>query len=53
MSFSVTFFGPRHYYWRAIKGRDRAWFYKPDRCSSGGVGFCVPCLHACFMWGRR
>lgn len=59
MSFSVTFFGPSHYwwrYWREGRGGERiprAWFYRPDEHSTGGVGFCVPFLHVVFMWGRK
>jgi hypothetical protein len=57
MSFSITFFGPRHYFWDLRGQRDermpRAWFYRPDEHSTGGVGFCIPGLHVCFMWGRK
>jgi hypothetical protein len=51
MSFTTTLFGPGHYFWRNQK--PRAWFYRPDNDSSGGVGFCIPGLHVCFMWGRK
>lgn len=51
MSFSVTLFGPRHYWWRAFKAHERVWLHRPDRYSTGGVGFCIPGLHMCFTWG--
>lgn len=50
MSLNITFFGPNHYYWRHCPS---LWFYRPDKHSTGGVGFKVPFLHLCFMWGRR
>lgn len=50
MSFHLTLFGPRHYFW---KGTPSAWFYRPDDHSTGGVGFKVPFLHICLMWGRK
>jgi uncharacterized SAM-binding protein YcdF (DUF218 family) len=60
MSFSVTLFGPRHYWWTVFKERSswerrvgRVWFYRPDEHSTGGIGFCIPGLHACFTWGRE
>lgn len=53
MSVSVTIFGPRHYWWKAFKTTRRVWFDRPDEHSCGGVGFCIPGLHVCFMWGRR
>jgi hypothetical protein len=54
MSFSVTLFGPGHYWWRAFRGRPdyRVWFHRPDEHSGGGTGFCVPGLHVTFHWGR-
>lgn len=60
MSFSITFFGPSHYWWNWKKydehlGRKvrRYWFYKPDIHSTGGIGFCIPGLHIVFCWGRE
>jgi hypothetical protein len=55
MSLSITVFGPSHYFWRTFRSADiaRTWFMRPDACSTGGVGFCIPGLHACFMWGAR
>jgi hypothetical protein len=59
VSFSVTLFGPSHYWWRCWrdgKGGQRvprAWFYQPDESSTGGVGFCIPGLHVVFTWGRK
>ena len=50
MSLNITLYGPRHYFWRE---RWSAWFYRPDRDSTGGVGFKVPFLRICFMWGAR
>jgi len=62
MSFTVTFFGPRHYWWRwnkhpyyheaSVRKNPRVWFYRPDEHSTGGVGFCLPGLHVCFTWGK-
>lgn len=48
MSFHVTLFGPSHYFWKHAMG---VWFNRPNRDSTGGVGFCIPFLHVCFMWG--
>lgn len=62
MSFSITFFGPSHYWWPSWKKRKdfgvtrpvpRVWFYRPDEHSTGGVGFCIPGLHVVFCWGRK
>jgi hypothetical protein len=54
MSFSIKFFGPSDYCWRANDmPRPRAWFHRPDDDSTGGAGFCIPGLHVCFMWGRK
>lgn len=59
MSFSITLFGPRHYWWKWDQmGWDkrkvaRAWFYRPDEHSTGGVGFCIPGLHVVLTWGRE
>jgi hypothetical protein len=55
MSFSITIFGPKHYWWKAFKENSvsRVWFDQPSEHSSGGVGFCLPGLHVVFMWGRR
>lgn len=54
MSFGITLFGPRHYLWSAYgEGTPRAWFYRPDECSTGGTGFCLPGLHVVFTWGRK
>lgn len=52
MSFSITIFSPSHYWWKNMDV-PRAWFYRPDEHSTGGVGFCLPGLHVVFMWGRR
>lgn len=54
MSFSITFFGPRHFWWWEFKRKEvpRAWFYRPDEHSTGGTGFCVPGLHVVFTWER-
>jgi hypothetical protein len=51
VNLNITLYGPSHTFWRSPK--IRAWFYQPDRYSTGGVGFKVPFLHICFMWGRR
>lgn len=49
MSLHITIFGPTHYFWnREVMG---VWFHRPDEHSTGGVGFCIPFLHVCFMWG--
>lgn len=61
MSFSVTFFGPKHHWWKTFSTVDkymgykpkRVWFYRPDEHSTGGVGFCIPGLHVVFCWGRK
>lgn len=62
MSFSITLFGPRHYWWGSWKKRKdygvertvpRYWFYRPDEHSTGGVGFCIPGLHVVFHWGMK
>lgn len=55
MSLSVTFFGPKHYWWKnqLLKGKNRVWFYRPDKDSTGGVGFCLPGIHVVFTWGRK
>jgi hypothetical protein len=50
MSFSITFYGPKHFFW---PHRWDAWFHTPDEESTGGVGFNIPFVHACFMWGKR
>lgn len=39
--------------WRLWQDRWDAWFYRPDRYSTGGVGFRVPFVHVCFKWGYR
>lgn len=53
MSFSITLFGPGHFWWKWDKSVRRVWFYRPDEHSTGGVGFCVPGLHVVFTWGRK
>ena len=56
MSFSITFFTPGHFWWREFhrgRKRDRFWFYRADRYSGGGVGFCIPGLHVTLLWGAR
>ena len=59
MSFSITLFGPRHYWWKWKSLTDpqrrvpRVWFNRPDKYSTGGVGFCIPGLHVVFCWGRE
>lgn len=53
MSFSITLFGRKHYWWTAFKNHPRAWFIKPDESSTGGAGFCLPGLHIVFTWGAR
>lgn len=59
MTFSLTLFGPRHHYWdefkqkRSYRPSGRVWFNKPDKDSTGAVGFCVPGLHIAFNWGRE
>lgn len=54
MSFSITVFGPKHYWWKdAPWNGKRAWFHRPDKDSTGGVGFCIPGLHVVFHWGRN
>lgn len=50
MSLSVVLYGPRHEFWRTRWSR---WCYGPDEYSTGGIGFKVPFVHVCFMWGRR
>lgn len=52
MSFSITLFGPSHYWWKRWNV-PRAWFHRPDEHSTGGTGFCVPGLHVVLTWGRR
>lgn len=58
MTFSIMFFGPRHRYWDEFKQKRswrqfrRAWFYRPDEHSTGGIGFCIPGLHVVFTWGN-
>lgn len=53
MSFSITLFGPSHRWWKWNKSVGRTWFYRPDEHSTGGVGFCIPGLHAVFTWGYK
>lgn len=58
MSFSITLFGPSHFWWKEFKEKKfrrfrRVWFYRPDEHSTGGIGFCVPGLHVVFCWGRK
>lgn len=50
VSFTVTLYGPKHHFW---KHRWDIWFFRPDKDSTGGVGFKVPGLHVCFMWGKK
>lgn len=52
MSFNLTIFGPRHYFWRNQK-KFRAWFYMPDEHSSGGVGFKALFIHVAFHFGME
>lgn len=57
MSFSITLFGPSHFWWKGSEIYPRlwpkAWFHRPDAYSTGGVGFCLPGLHVVFCWGRH
>lgn len=52
MSFTLTIFGPKHYFWRNMPMLT-GWFVRPDEDSTGGVGFRALWLHVCFMWGQR
>lgn len=48
MSFSILILGPRHYLWG---NTPHVWFYRPDPCSKGSVGFHVLFVHINFSWG--
>jgi hypothetical protein len=55
MSFTITIFGPKHYFWKEFKQPNvkRYWYWKPDQHSTGGTGICIPFLHIVFMWGKE
>jgi len=47
-NFTFAIYGREHYWWTL---KPSVWFYRPCEHSSGGVGFKVPGVHVCFMWG--